>query len=54
VCKNCLCAREEHDIQGASKDDTQGVAVGKLLFSPSADTLTRRVAGDTGGRSPRY
>jgi len=40
VCKNCLCQREEHDIKVYSKGDT-GTSVGKLLFSPSVDTLKK-------------
>ena len=54
ICKNCLCAREEHDVRKDSKDDDQGVQVGKLLFSPTADTLNRRVGGEGTSRSPRF
>ncbi|XP_064398428.1 testin-like isoform X2 [Halichondria panicea] len=54
ICKNCLCPREEHDInEDTSKTELQETQVGKILFSPSADTLTRKVSGDAGGRSPR-
>ena len=53
ICKNCLCAREEHDVRKDSKDDDQGVHVGKILFSPTADTLNRRVSGEGAQRSPR-
>ncbi len=54
ICKNCLCPREEHDInEDTSKTELQETHVGKILFSPSADTLTRKVSGDAGGRSPR-
>ena len=54
ICKNCLCAREEHDVRKDSKDDDQGVQVGKFLFSPTADTLNRRVGGEGTSRSPRF
>ena len=40
VCKNCLCQREEHDIREDKEEDT-GVHVGKLLFSPTVETLRR-------------
>ena len=55
ICKNCLCPREEHDInEDTSKAELQETHVGKILFSPTADTLTRKISGDIGGaRSPK-
>ena len=53
VCKNCLCPREDHDIT----EDTAGglagrVSVGKILFSPDVETMTRR--NSEGPGSPTY
>ncbi len=46
VCKNCLCQREEHDIRGDDKTkEDAGASVGKLLFSPTVDTLKRNNYG---------
>ena len=51
VCKNCLCPREEHDIR-EERDNSGRVSVGKILFSPDVDTLTRRSSEGLG--SPKY
>ena len=40
ICKNCLCPREEHEIS-EEPESKIAIPVGKLLFSPSADTLAR-------------
>ena len=50
ICKNCLCPREEHDV-GEDKDD--GVSVGKILFSSTADTASNRKISDGIAPSPR-
>ena len=52
VCKNCLCPREEHDI-GEEREASGRISVGKILFSPDVDTMTRRTSE---GRpySPKY
>ena len=44
MCKNCLCQREEHDIKVDANQDA-GVSVGKLLFSPTVDTLKKTGSG---------
>lgn len=40
ICKNCLCPREEHEIS-EEPESKIAIPVGKLLFSPTADTLAR-------------
>ena len=49
ICKNCLCPREEHDIREETESE-MAIPVGKILFSPSADTLGR---GEKPGYSPK-
>lgn len=52
ICKNCLCAREEHDVLHEEHSE-EGLSVGKLLFSPSADTLTAGKKLESITASPR-
>ena len=41
MCKNRVCQREEHDMREDAEEEGAGVHVGKLLFSPTVDTLKR-------------
>ena len=52
VCKNCLCPREEHDVKEEIEGLPGRISVGKILFSPDVETMTRKNSDMPG--SPMY